>query len=61
MSPGMPVKANITELLHQWSSGKTEVAEELLPLIYDELHRRAAASAQGEPRKNQSDERAQPL
>jgi len=39
----MPVKANITELLHQWSSGKTEVAEELLPLIYDELHRRAAA------------------
>ena len=43
MSPGKAVKANITELLHEWSSGKKEVAEDLLPLIYDELHRRAAA------------------
>jgi RNA polymerase sigma factor (TIGR02999 family) len=43
MSPGKAAKANITALLHEWSSGKKEVAEELLPLIYDELHRRAAA------------------
>ena len=34
---------NITEMLHQWSCGKAEVMNELLPLIYDELHRRAAA------------------
>ena len=41
MSPRNAVKTNITELLRQWSSGKKEVAEDLLPLIYDELHRRA--------------------
>ena len=43
MSPKNAVKANVTELLHEWSSGKKEVADELLPLIYDELHRRATA------------------
>jgi len=37
------VKPNITQMLHEWSSGKAEVMNELLPLIYDELHKRAAA------------------
>ena len=35
--------SNITEMLHQWTLGKTEVMNELLPKIYDELHRRAKA------------------
>ena len=43
MSQEDVVRPNITEMLHQWSNGKTEVMNELLPLIYDELHRRAAA------------------
>jgi RNA polymerase sigma factor (TIGR02999 family) len=29
-------------MLHQWSCGDADVMNELLPLIYDELHRRAA-------------------
>jgi RNA polymerase sigma factor (TIGR02999 family) len=43
MSPKNASKTNITELLHEWNSGNTDVADNLLPLIYDELHRRAAA------------------
>jgi RNA polymerase sigma factor (TIGR02999 family) len=42
MNPGSEQK-NITEMLHEWSCGKAEVMNDLLPLIYDELHRRAAA------------------
>jgi len=34
---------NITEMLHQWSHGRAEVMNDLLPLIYEELHQRAAA------------------
>ncbi|MGH9821447.1 MAG: ECF-type sigma factor, partial [Pyrinomonadaceae bacterium] len=37
------VQPNITEMLHQWSTGRAEVMNELLPLIYDELRKRAAA------------------
>jgi RNA polymerase sigma factor (TIGR02999 family) len=33
---------NITQLLQEWSNGKAEVLEELMPLVYDELHRQAA-------------------
>lgn len=43
---------NVTELLHEWNSGNTEVAEALLPLIYDELHRRAAAYMRRERRNH---------
>jgi RNA polymerase sigma factor (TIGR02999 family) len=43
MSPEKAVKRNITEMLHEWNSGNREVVDELLPLIYDELHKRAAA------------------
>lgn len=33
---------NITELLQDWSNGKAEVLEKLMPLVYDELHRQAS-------------------
>lgn len=35
-------KADITEILRQWSDGKPEALDELMPLVYAELHRRAA-------------------
>jgi RNA polymerase sigma factor (TIGR02999 family) len=35
-------KTAITALLQQWSSGDREAAEEVLPLVYDELRRIAA-------------------
>jgi RNA polymerase sigma factor (TIGR02999 family) len=38
----------ITELLRQWSSGDREAAEEVLPLVYDELRRIAASQLRQE-------------
>lgn len=35
-------KQNITEILRQWSSGKKEALDELMPLVYAELRRQAA-------------------
>lgn len=32
----------ITGMLRQWSNGNREALEELMPLVYDELHRQAA-------------------
>jgi len=32
----------ITGMLHDWSDGKQEALDTLLPLVYDELHRQAA-------------------
>jgi RNA polymerase sigma factor (TIGR02999 family) len=32
----------ITELLHEWGEGNAQAMDELLPLIYDDLRRRAA-------------------
>jgi len=32
----------ITRMLHKWSDGNPEAFEELLPLVYTELHRQAA-------------------
>jgi len=52
MSPRKVLSQNVTELLHEWNSGNTEVAEALLPLIYDELHRRAAAYMRRERRNH---------
>lgn len=34
---------NITEMLREWSDGEAGVIDELLPHIYNELHRQAAA------------------
>jgi len=33
---------NITQLLQDWSNGKSDVLEKLMPLVYDELRRQAA-------------------
>ncbi len=33
---------NITQILQAWSDGNQTALDELLPLIYDELHRQAA-------------------
>ncbi|MEJ7862453.1 MAG: sigma-70 family RNA polymerase sigma factor [Pyrinomonadaceae bacterium] len=32
----------ITQMLREWSDGKQEALDNLLPLVYDELHRQAA-------------------
>ncbi len=42
MEQSQPKSSEITEMLRQWSDGKQEVLESLLPLVYDELHRQAA-------------------
>jgi RNA polymerase sigma-70 factor, ECF subfamily len=34
---------NITQLLREWGDGQPEAMDQLLPLIYSELHRQAAA------------------
>jgi RNA polymerase sigma factor (TIGR02999 family) len=34
---------NITQLLREWGDGKPEAMDQLLPLIYSELHKQAAA------------------
>ena len=33
---------NVTQLLIEWGNGNKEVLDELLPIVYDELHRQAA-------------------
>ncbi len=35
-------RREITEMLQEWSSGNREALDELMPLIYTELHRQAA-------------------
>jgi len=32
---------NITQMLREWSGGNREVLDDLMPLVYDELHRQA--------------------
>jgi hypothetical protein len=32
----------ITQMLREWSDGKQEALDNLLPLVYDELHRQAS-------------------
>jgi RNA polymerase sigma factor (TIGR02999 family) len=32
----------ITEMLHEWSNGSHQALEELMPFVYDELHKQAA-------------------
>lgn len=34
---------HVTELLREWTEGRTAAMDELLPYIYNDLHRRAAA------------------
>jgi RNA polymerase sigma factor (TIGR02999 family) len=39
----------ITNLLHNWSGGDSKALDELLPLVYDELHRQAGNYLRREP------------
>jgi RNA polymerase sigma factor (TIGR02999 family) len=41
---------NVTALLRAWSDGNLEARDRLVPLVYDELHRRAAAHLRRERR-----------
>ena len=41
----------ITAMLHKWRDGNREALDELLPLVYDELHRQASRFLRQE-RKN---------
>jgi RNA polymerase sigma-70 factor (ECF subfamily) len=42
MSEADAAGPNITQMLREWGDGKTEAVDELLPMIYSELHRQAA-------------------
>jgi len=35
-------RGEITQMLRRWSDGKREALDELMPLVYEELHRQAA-------------------
>ncbi len=41
MSQNVGSPNQISRLLHAWSGGKREALDDLLPLVYDELHRQA--------------------
>lgn len=38
----MPNSQQITQLLKEWSNGNQAVLDDLMPLVYDELHRQAS-------------------
>jgi RNA polymerase sigma-70 factor, ECF subfamily len=42
----------ITELLERWSNGEEKARDELMPLVYDELHRLAATYLRRERREH---------
>ena len=42
MSQREDTSKSITKMLREWSDGRREALDELLPLVYDELHRQAA-------------------
>jgi RNA polymerase sigma factor (TIGR02999 family) len=48
-NPRSPESVRVTELLIAWSDGRREALDELLPLIYDDLRRLAAAHMRREP------------
>jgi RNA polymerase sigma factor (TIGR02999 family) len=41
MTTDIPSKGNITQLLRAWSAGDRAALDELIPLVHEELHRRA--------------------
>ena len=45
-----PKKHEITQILQEWSEGKREALDKLMPLVYDELHRQAAGYLRRERR-----------
>ncbi len=44
-----PAAPDVTQLLLAWGSGSEAAAEQLLPVIYEELHRQAARAMRREP------------
>jgi len=44
-----PPHNNVTALLRAWSAGRHEALDELLPLVYSELHRLAECAMRGQP------------
>jgi RNA polymerase sigma-70 factor, ECF subfamily len=44
----MTQDANVTEMLRAWRAGDASAGEQLLPVVYAELHRRAAAAMRRE-------------
>ncbi len=50
MSQSEPKKHEITQILQAWSEGKHEAFDQLMPLVYDELHRQAAGYLRRERR-----------
>jgi RNA polymerase sigma-70 factor, ECF subfamily len=44
----MPNEPQVTQLLRAWRSGDNRAGEQLLPVVYAELHRRAAAAMRRE-------------
>ena len=42
MSKSPETAANVTQMLKQWSDGNTQVLDNLMPLVYDELRRQAS-------------------
>lgn len=47
-----PSPENITQLLERWSKGDEKALEQLMPLVYDELHRLAGAYLRRERREH---------
>src|SRR4051812_6841142 len=43
---------NITEMLQAWSEGNGEILEELMPIVYEELHKQAARFLRRERREH---------
>ena len=41
----------ITQLLKKWSEGDEQALDQLMPLVYDELRRMAAAQGRGRPER----------
>src|SRR3954468_7303235 len=44
----MPADTDVTQLLRAWRAGDPAAGERLLPIVYAELHRRAAAAMRRE-------------
>jgi len=51
-APSNPAAANITSLLRAWSAGDANAGEQLLPLVYAELRRRAGGYMRSERRRH---------
>jgi RNA polymerase sigma factor (TIGR02999 family) len=43
-----PAPSTVTRLLHQWQCGDREALDDLMPIVYDELHRLAGGLMRGE-------------